>query len=101
MTTNLDREFFEKKLGWSYHCDDDDSPWFWGIPGVSPRFHLLPSPSTSWNDFHEWVVPKLKLLRKLGEDHQLILMKFGEFTYLDKTPANALAWAMEEIPDAS
>lgn len=107
MTTNQDREFFEKKLGWrrKFVRLGDKGYTGHGFVWVKPQKDIfeedvygreLPSPSTSLDDFQKWVVPEL-LRNGWKSDYY---RKIG-WLLTHKTPANALAWAMEEIPDAS
>ena len=116
MTTDLDREFFEKKLGWRRKFVRLGGKGYTGhgFVWVKPQKDIfeedvygreLPSPSTSWDDFHKWVVPELmKFSNKpsgIVTNRQLLRINLGAFLMDDKTPANAMRWVRKEIPDAS
>ena len=97
MTANLEHEFFTKVKGWTYvahHCNP------WHSPDRSdPAFNghaILPPISTSWDAFHEWVVPEL--FKGRLEEKQLADRVFDlGFKFSHETPQRALEWAMEEL----
>ena len=97
-TRNVEHEFFTKVKGWEAgdHILDTGG-------SVRARFNwkdsngvgrnTLPPISTSWDAFHEWVVPEF--YKRFDSD--LARMKIGDFFYREKTPQRALEWAMEEL----
>lgn len=110
MADNLEHEFFTKVKGWvlaKTQPDNLESLLGWYIPPPKNEFQCyqqsLPPISTSWDAFHEWVVPELRGkknlvgVKKILKFTDYLERKLGEFYFGDKTPQRALEWAMQEL----
>ena len=111
MTANLEHEFFTKVKGWKLINPQPDNPSYtplhWldankELKWVAREDYNLPPISTSWDAFHEWVVPELVKKEADPDDdwswsNYHPWMTLGRHLFEDKTPQRALEWAMEEL----
>ncbi len=103
--TDLNAEFF-KLIGWEVQQSHDK---VWGIPHWVDSLGIfqageggLPNVAGDWQVFHDRVVPELvKSLKGSGREYRdnfdRVAEDVGTHFMCDKTPQQALEWAMEEL----